>query len=142
MLQCNKFYKMMVLNYTEADSPTNLTINNNVRVAVVVLFIRLFILRRRRRRRRHQHHRSPRDAYMREWASECVENTNFSHHNHEMLKNSANKRKRKRGQSCARPAYTQCVIRCSIEIGAKPFWAILQMTNELFHSWFALYSTS
>ena len=66
MLQCNK-YKMMALNYTEADSPTNLTINNVARCWTVFFMII------------YSSSSSIAKRCVHAWVSvECVENTKFA----------------------------------------------------------------
>lgn len=116
-LQCNK-YKMMALNNTEADSPTNLTINNVC--ALLLLFVHdyLFFINIVDR---HQ------DACMRV----SVLRIRITRIIMGCLKTVLIKRTKVRTP----------ILRVMInwKIGAKPFRAILQMTNELFHSWFAVH---
>lgn len=124
----------MALNYTEADSPTNLTINN-----VCALLIFLMII--------YSSSSSIATRCLSAWMSVRVLSIRIALVIMRCLKTVLIKIKEKDKWSyCVRPAYIficgpfSCgVIRCSIEIGAKPFWAILQMTNELFHSWFAVH---
>lgn len=97
MPQCNK-YKLMALNYTEADSPTNLTINNACALLIFLMIIYSS-----------SSSIATRCLCISAWMRVCVLRIRIALVIMRCLKTVLIKIKEKDKWSCARPAYTLCM---------------------------------